>query len=476
MRKQTLSVKFKNTLLDTPLVRNPVSSVLNKEETLSVQNKVLADNNLEVDLLPHTGGQNSRVSDNMYVFVLNQRKEPLMPTSCRKARLLLKTGKAIVVKRFPFTIQLKYATGENKQKVSCGIDSGYSKIGFSCITEGKELIRGEVELDNFTSKRLSKRKIYRRGRRNRFRYRPPRFLNRKRPEGWLPPSIERRYQTHFNMVKQLKFLLPIFIITVEVGNFDIQKLDNPKIKGKEYSQGNLYNYSNLKSFILSREKSVCQLCNRLYSKTDKWQFHHIIPRSRGGTDKPNNIALLHEKCHTKLHKENLYNKLKKNKQYKESIFMNIIKYRFRKDLDCRLVFGYQTFCKRKELGLEKTHSNDAFVISGGSSQNKSIEYIVKQKRRNNRCLQKNRKGFRPSIRRKRYKLQPYDLVRVDNRVYDIIGSHNLGERVIIKDKENKKKSISVKKVNWYFNNKSLIFKKGECCSSIGAKAPVVSTT
>ena len=104
MFKKTLSVKLKNTLQDAPLVLNSVSSVLNREEILSVQNKVLADNTPEVDLLQHTGDQNLRVSDNMYVFVLNIRKEPLMPTSCRKARLLLKTGKAVVVKRFPFTI------------------------------------------------------------------------------------------------------------------------------------------------------------------------------------------------------------------------------------------------------------------------------------------------------------------------------------------------------------------------------------
>jgi len=73
MFKKTLHVKLKNTLQDAPLVLNSVSSVLNKEETPSVQDKVLACNNPEVDLLQHTGGQNSRVSDNVYV--LNIREE-----------------------------------------------------------------------------------------------------------------------------------------------------------------------------------------------------------------------------------------------------------------------------------------------------------------------------------------------------------------------------------------------------------------
>ncbi len=112
MFKKTLQVKLTNTPTDTPLVCSPVSPVLNRDESLSVQDKVLACNLPEVDPLQHTGGQDSRVSDNMYVFVLNMRKRPLMPTSCRKARLLLKQGKAVVIKKFPFTIQLTYQTGD----------------------------------------------------------------------------------------------------------------------------------------------------------------------------------------------------------------------------------------------------------------------------------------------------------------------------------------------------------------------------
>jgi len=460
LRTKSLQVELKNTLQDTPLVLNTVSPVLNREETLSVQDKVLACNNPEVDPLQHAGGQNLRVSDNMHVFVLNKRKEVLMPTSCRKARLLLKSGKAVVIKRFPFIIQLTYATGENKQKITCGVDPGYSDIGFSCITKTRELIGGTVKLDNFTSKHLSEKRMYRRNRRNRLRYRSPRFLNRRRSNKWIPPSIERRYQTHINLINKLKQFLPISNITIEIGNFDIQKLNNPDINGKGYQQGNLYNYSNLKSFVLSREKHICQLCNKNDLKNDKWKLHHIILKSKGGTDKSNNMALLHESCHKKLHKQNLYNKLKKNKQYKESIFMNIIKSRFKNSLNCKLVFGYETYCRRNELKLEKSHSNDSFVVAGGTNQKRSMEYNIKQRRRNNRTLQLNRKGFSPSIRRKRYKLQPYDLVKIDNNIYDVVGTHCLGKRVKVKSEKNKKKEISIKKIDWYFNNNSLIWKKG----------------
>ncbi len=167
MFKKTLQVKLKNTLRNAPLVPDSVSSALNREETLSVQNKVLACNTPEVDLLSHAGDQNLRVSGDMYVFVLNIRKESLMPTSPRKARLLLKTGKAIVVSRFPFTIQLTYQTGENKQNVTLGIDPGYKAIGFSCTSNTKELICGTVELDSKTSDRLTVRRVYRKNKRSR---------------------------------------------------------------------------------------------------------------------------------------------------------------------------------------------------------------------------------------------------------------------------------------------------------------------
>ena len=57
-----------------------------------------------------------------------------MPCSPAKARLLLKEKKAIVKRRTPFTIQLTIATGEAKQPITLGVDSGYKHIGLSATT------------------------------------------------------------------------------------------------------------------------------------------------------------------------------------------------------------------------------------------------------------------------------------------------------------------------------------------------------
>jgi hypothetical protein len=74
------------------------------------------------------------------------RGEALMPTTPRKARVLLRDGKAKVAQREPFTIQLLYATGEAKQPITLGVDAGSKTIGLSASTEDKELYAAEVKL------------------------------------------------------------------------------------------------------------------------------------------------------------------------------------------------------------------------------------------------------------------------------------------------------------------------------------------
>jgi hypothetical protein len=126
----------------------------------------------------------------MLVYVINKHGKPLMPCKPRKARLLLRQGKAKIVKRTPFTIQLLYGSSGYKQPVNLGVDAGYKHIGLSATTDKKVLFEADVELRNDIVKLLSGRKELRRGRRHRkTRYRKPRFNNRKKPKGWLAPSI-----------------------------------------------------------------------------------------------------------------------------------------------------------------------------------------------------------------------------------------------------------------------------------------------
>ena len=460
---QQFKAKLKYVPTDAPQVCSSTSTPLNRDESLSVASKVLTLNNLEVDPPQHKEGQSSKTFEvPAIVCVLSVEGKPLMPCSPRKARVLLKKGEAHVVEVQPFfTIQLHKPNGNQVQKCSLGIDSGSKKIGYSVITEKKELVAGDVELDQKTSERLSEKRMNRSHRRNKLWYREPRFNNRKIPKGWLPPSIVRKFNTHINFINKLRSRLPINEenITIEVGSFDIQKIENPDISGNEYNQGPMLGYQNMRNYLMSRENGKCQLCNKEFSRGNSSHIHHIIPISGGGPDKQDNLALLHKKCHIKLHNKKLFNLLKKNKQYKDASFMNLVKLKYIEVFPkCNIVYGYETFINRVKLGLEKTHYNDAFIIAGGSNQIKAKPIYFGQKHKNNRVLQRNRKGHKPSIKKqKRYLIQPYDIVTIKNKKYMVKGSNHYGEQVSY-FKGLKKFYLDVKKIEKVYHTSSVYLK------------------
>lgn len=160
------------------------------------------------------------------VYVLNQNGQPLMPTKNHaKVRVLLKQGKAKVIKKCPFTIQLLYSSTNYTQKVTLGVDSGSKHIGISATTKDKVLYEADVELRNDIVNLLSTRRELRSSRRNhKTRYRKPRFNNRKRKDSWLAPSVRQKVDSHLTMIAKVHKILPISNIVVEVASFDIQKI------------------------------------------------------------------------------------------------------------------------------------------------------------------------------------------------------------------------------------------------------------
>jgi len=437
--KQKLSVKLKNTPRDTSLVSCSVSSVLNKEETLSVQNIVLADNNSEENKL-----SGMRVQD-LRVPVINMHGEPLMPTKPQKARKLLEQGKAKVVCRMPFTIQLNYATGETKQSVVLGVDAGYSEIGFSVVSEDKELLSGEVQLKNDVSKKITEKRMYRRTRRGKLWYRESRFDNRvsSKKKGWLAPSIQHRLDSHIRLIEKIKKILPVSNIVVEVASFDTQKMQNPEIKGIEYQQGELQGYE-VKEYLLEkwgRKRTYCKKTNI------PLEVEHIIPKSRGGSDRVSNLTISCNKCNQKKSNKTAeefgYPKIqeKANKTLKAVAFMNNVRWKLVNQLKeqgdkVSHTYGYITKYNRAKLGLKKSHTNDAFMIAGGINQKRCKPFIVKQTRRNNRSIQLNRKGFKPSIRKQRYRFQPNDMVRLNKKICKVKGVFSYGKYIRLSDDSN----------------------------------------
>ena len=187
------------------------------------------------------------------VYVLNQEGKPLMPTSRHgKVKHLLRSGKAKVVKRTPFTIQLCYETPEYTQPITLGVDAGSKVVGLSATTEKEELYSSEVELRNDIVNLLSTRRQNRRTRRNRLRYREARFLNRtsSKKKGWLAPSIQHKVDSHLKAIANVSKILPISKIIIETASFDIQKIKNPEISDVEYQQGEQLGFWNVREYVL----------------------------------------------------------------------------------------------------------------------------------------------------------------------------------------------------------------------------------
>ena len=79
------------------------------------------------------------------IYVLSKNGKPIMPTENHaKVRLMLKYGKAKVIKGTPFTIQLLSSSKTYKQSITLGIDAGSKHIGMSATTEKKELFSSEI--------------------------------------------------------------------------------------------------------------------------------------------------------------------------------------------------------------------------------------------------------------------------------------------------------------------------------------------
>ena len=393
------------------------------------------------------------------IYVLNMRGQPFMPTTQHKGKKLLQEGKAQVVRRCPFTIQLNYATGETRQPIKLGVDIGYTNIGFSAKTDKLEVISGTLTLRQDVSNKLEKKRMYRRNRRGRLGYRPPRFNNRERPEGWLAPSIQHKQDSHIRLVEKLETLLPIPFKKVEVANFDAHKMQNPEITGVAYQHGTLQGYE-VKEYLLDKWGRKCAYCGK---KNAPLEVEHIIPKSRGGTDRVSNLTLACKKCNLKKGDQTAeefgypHIQQQAKQPLKVTAFLNNIRWRIVEQLEAEHTYGYVTKYQRNKLGLEKSHINDAFVIAGGTNQERCRPYEVMQVRRNNRSLQKNRNGFKPSIRKQKYQLQPYDLVKYNNRTYRVKGVHCLGKRVVLENPKGKNPSVAIKNVELIKYGKGLLF-------------------
>lgn len=232
-----------------------------------------------------------------FVFVLDTNRKPLSLCKPGVARSLLNAGKAAVYRRFPFTIILKKEVTVTPQAIELKLDPGSKTTGIALKIGNKVLFGAELtHRGQAITLSLESRRSLRRGRRARHtRYRQARFLNRRRPKGWLAPSLQHRVETTNTFVCRFCKLAPIGSIFQELVRFDLQQLENPEISGIEYHQGELAGYE-VREYLLNKWERKCTYCG---VENISLQVEHIQPKSQGGSNRISNLCLACEKCNLK---------------------------------------------------------------------------------------------------------------------------------------------------------------------------------
>lgn len=231
------------------------------------------------------------------VFVLDTDRQPLMPCSPARARILLRRGWAAVFRRFPFTVILtRQISDPQTQALRVKIDPGSKTTGLAIVNDAIGSVMSAAELRHRGERvksALDRRRQVRRGRRYRHtRYRQARFLNRRPQKGRLPPSLESRVANTLTWVARLQKLCPITAVSLELVRFDTQALQHPEISGIEYQQGTLAGYE-LREYLLEKWERSCAYCG---AKEIPLQVEHIVPVARGGSNRVSNLALACEPC------------------------------------------------------------------------------------------------------------------------------------------------------------------------------------
>lgn len=170
------------------------------------------------------------LSKTEYVYVLGTDGKPQMPSKRKRHILkLLNTGKARIVEKMPFTVQLKYKSTPILHPITLAEDPGRTNVGTAALSQLGDLIFSAVvetrnkEIKKLISDRKAHRQASRRGERKArqrlakkyntmikagmimrklpqyaadkfvtckfIRNTEARFCNRKRCQDWLTPTV-----------------------------------------------------------------------------------------------------------------------------------------------------------------------------------------------------------------------------------------------------------------------------------------------
>ena len=365
-----------------------------------------------------------------YIYVQAVDGTPLMPTKRRgHVQKLLKHGRARVVEHVPFVIRLRYDSPRVVQPLFGGTDPGRTNIGNAVIDgNGTVVYMDTVQTRNrdiagLMSDRRQHRQTSRRGERlarKRLAKRlgttvkhllerklpgcgepvkvkdiintESRFNNRKRPDKWVTPSVRQLIQTHVNVIRRIRKFLPVDTWTMEVNRFAFMQLDDGTVKGTDFQNGKMRGYRDVKDYIWHAQGGRCLCCERSIE-----HYHHILPRSKDGSDRWYNLAGLCSDCHDRVHRKEIVLDIEgQKKRYAGTSVLNqaipyieeVLEGMFTSVDTCT---GKETAALREKLGVDKTHAGDAACIAAYGAHAERISgtghvYEIRQFRRHDRAI------------------------------------------------------------------------------------------
>ncbi len=312
------------------------------------------------------------------IFVLSLQRTPLCPCRPARARWLLTQRKAAVFRRYPFTIILKQPpSGTGAAPLRVKIDPGSKTTGMAVLNDATGEVVWAAELSHRgqqVKEALDSRRATRRSRRQRHtRYRQPRFDNRTRPTGWLPPSLVSRVQNVLTWVERVQRCAPITDLSFELVRFDMQLIERPAITGIEYQQGTLAGWE-AREYLLLKWGYRCAYCRK---EATRWEVDHIIPRSREGSNRIKNLALSCHDCNQDKGNRTAAEyghpdvQIEAGKPLKDAAAVNSTRWALyerlqQTGLPIETGTGGRTRWNRTQRGLPKTHWLDAACVGAST--------------------------------------------------------------------------------------------------------------
>jgi 5-methylcytosine-specific restriction endonuclease McrA len=315
------------------------------------------------------------------VFVLDKHKQPLMPCTPKKARLLLARGRAVVHRRYPFVIRLKDRRVEESvvQPLVLKIDPGSRTSGMA-VVRVEETPRSEVHHavhlaevghrgEQVREAMGTRARARRRRRSARLRYRPSRFANRTRPKGWLPPSLRSRIGNVLTWARRYGRWTPLTRLEVERVKFDLHLMQNPETAGVEYQRGELAGWE-VRAYLLAKFGHRCAYC---HVRDVPFEIDHQVPRSRGGSNRASNLVLCCHDCNVAKGNQTAAEfghpevEAQAKNPLKDAAAVNATRYALVQALEALglpigVWSGGRTRWNRDRFGLHKTHALDALCV------------------------------------------------------------------------------------------------------------------